>query len=59
MMATVYIPPPSVEDMLDAFVQWMAHHARAKISVKIEYENGTHKTLELDYRLPCYEVPNV
>ena len=48
-MAHVYSTPPSVETMLEIFVRWMAHHSRTKITMKIEYHDGTYKTTTIDY----------
>lgn len=49
-MAYVRLPPPTVEQMLDDFATWMAQHAQAKITVRIEYLDGTHQTTEIDHR---------
>ena len=51
-MAYVRLPPPTVEQMLDDFATWMAQHAQAKITVRIEYLDGTHQTTEIDHRGP-------
>jgi len=51
-MAYVIIPPPSIETMLFDFADWMAQHAGAKVSVKIEYRDGRHQTQETDHRGP-------
>ena len=49
-MTYVRMPPPSVEKMLDDFADWMARHAQAKITVRIDYRDGTHQTSEIDHR---------
>lgn len=49
-MAHPDVAPPTIEYMLNIFVKWMAYHARAKITVRIDYVDGTHQTTELDYR---------
>ena len=51
-MAYVRMPPPSVEQMLEQFADWMAQHAQAKITVRIEYRDGTYQTSEIDHRGP-------
>ena len=51
-MAYIRMPPPSVEEMLDKFANWMAQHAQAKITVRIDYRDGTHQTTEIDLRGP-------
>lgn len=43
-------PPPSVEYMLEEFVEWMAQHSRTRISVKIEYSDGTSQETVIDRR---------
>jgi hypothetical protein len=50
-MAYVVMPPPSVEEMLEEFVDWMAQHAYAKISVQIEYSDGTSQSTVIDRRI--------
>ena len=35
--------------MLEIFVRWMAHHSRTKITMKIEYHDGTYKITTIDY----------
>jgi len=50
-MAHPYIPPPeptSVEEMLRQFSEWMAEHMRAKITVRIDYKDGTQHTSVID-----------
>ena len=49
-MAYVRMPPPSVEQMLEQFADWMAQHAQAKVTVRIDYRDGTHTTTEIDHR---------
>lgn len=49
-MAYVKQPPPSIEAMLDQFADWMAQHAQAKVSVRIEYRDGTNTTIETDHK---------
>lgn len=41
-MAYVRQPPPSIESMLDQFADWMARHAQAKVTVRMDYRDGTH-----------------
>lgn len=49
-MAYLRMPPPSVEIMLDTFVDWMAQHAHAKITLRVDYPDGTHTVTEIDHR---------
>ena len=49
-MAYVRQPPPSIELMLEDFANWMAQHAEAKITVRIDYRDGTHHVSEIDRR---------
>lgn len=51
-MAYVIPPPPSVELMLYDFADWMAQHAQAKVTVRFDYRDGTHTTVEMDRRGP-------
>lgn len=51
-MAYTRVPPPSVERMLEDFANWMAQHASAKVTVRIDYRDGTHQTTEIDHRGP-------
>ena len=51
-MAFIRIPPPSVEQMLTDFADWMAQHAQAKVTVRLDYRNGAHQTTEIDHRGP-------
>jgi hypothetical protein len=59
-MAYVRTPPPSVEQMLDDFADWMAKHAQAKVTVRLDYRDGTHQTTEIDHRgpMPKNTTPN-
>jgi hypothetical protein len=50
MMAYVKIPPPSIEAMLDQFADWMAQHAGAKVTVRMDFHDGTNWTSESDHR---------
>ena len=54
-MAYVIPPPPSAELMLEDFADWMAQHARAKVTIRFDYRDGTHTTTEMDRRGP---MPN-
>ena len=60
-MAYVRQPPPSVEAMLDQFADWMAKHAQAKVTTRIEYRDGTYVESACDYRGPKQKqkTPNV
>ena len=51
-MAYVRQPPPSIEAMLDQFADWMAQHAQAKVTVTIDYRDGSSTTTEVDHRGP-------
>lgn len=55
-MAYIRMPPPSVELMLHDFADWMAQHAQAKVTVRIDYRDGTHSTSEIDHRGPRPKV---
>jgi hypothetical protein len=59
-MAYLKLPPPSVEMMLDQFADWMAQHAGAKVTVRLDYRDGTHVVSENDHRgpMPKKETPN-
>lgn len=57
-MAYVRIPPPSIEQMLKEFVNWMARHAQAKVTVRMDYRDGSHHTMEMDYRGPMGSAAN-
>lgn len=59
-MAYVRLPPPSVEQMLADFADWMAQHAQAKVTVRLDYRDGTHEVTEIDRRglMPKADVPN-
>jgi len=60
-MAYFRQPPPSIETMLVSFADWMAQHASAKVTVRLDYRDGTHQTTEIDHRgpMPKTEPPNV
>ena len=45
-------PPPSIELMLETFADWMAQHADVKVTVKLDYRDGTHTVTEIDRRGP-------
>lgn len=49
-MAYVKQPPPSIEAMIDVFIDWMAQHAQAKVTVKIEYRAGSSIEFITDHR---------
>jgi hypothetical protein len=49
-------PPPSVESMIDQFADWMAQHAQAKVTVRLDFRDGTHWTAETDHRGPRPKV---
>lgn len=51
-MTYVRLPPPTVEQMLEDFTSWMAQHAQVKVTVRIDYQDGTHTTTEFDRRVP-------
>lgn len=55
-MAYVRMPPPSIELMLDQFADWMAQHAQAKVTVRLDFRDGTHWTAEADHRGPRPKV---
>ena len=57
-MAYFRAPPPSIEYMLDEFVNWMAQHAQAKIVVTITHRDGTYQTTEIDHRGPHSTKPS-
>lgn len=57
-MAYMRVPPPSVEEMLTDFADWMAKHAQAKVTVRLDYRDGTHSVTEIDHRGPLPKVPN-
>ena len=57
-MAYVKTPPPSIELMLEDFADWMAQHAQAKVTVRIEYRDGTHTISETDHRGSKPKTPN-
>lgn len=59
-MAYVRQPPISIEAMLDQFADWMAQHAQAKVTVTIDYRDGSSTTTEVDHRGPKKpKTPNV
>lgn len=49
-MAYVKLPPPSVDVLLDQIVEWFARNLSAKITLRIDYKNQTHTTMEYDAR---------
>ena len=49
-MAHVKQPPPSVEAMIDVFIDWMAQHAQAKVTVTIKYRDGSNIEFITDHR---------
>lgn len=49
-MAHIGLPPPSVEFMLKTIADWMAQHLHAKVTVRIDYRDGTHEVSESDHR---------
>ena len=38
--------------MLETFADWMAQHADVKVTVKLDYRDGTHTVTEIDRRGP-------
>ena len=58
-MAFMRLPPPSVEDMLEQFTDWMAQHAHAKITVRLDFRNGTYHIFNIDHRGPMPKVGSV
>lgn len=55
-MAYIKMPPPSIELMLDQFADWMAQHASAKVTVRMDFRDGAHRTYETDHRGPLPKV---
>lgn len=49
-MAYFRMPPPSIEDMLAQMAEGFAQHAQAKVTVRWDYQDGTHHESMMDCR---------
>ncbi len=54
-MAHAQTLPPSVEQMLEDFTSWMARHAQAKITVRMDYPDGSYHVTTQDYRVAALD----
>ena len=50
-MAKLLLPPPSIEDFISYFVQWIARSMHARITVKVYWNENKHFTEEYDGRV--------
>lgn len=49
-MATIYIPPPTPEEMLHKYASWIARLFGIKVTVTIDHDNGDTSTCVCDSR---------
>jgi len=49
-MAKLLIPPPSVEELLSYFAEWIARNTRSKVTIIMYKSKEEHSTTEYDAR---------
>jgi len=49
-MSKLFIPPPSMENLISYFVEWIAKNMRARVTINVYWHDGKHFTEESDGR---------
>jgi len=55
-MSKLFIPPPSMENLISYFVEWIAKNMGARVTINVYWHDGKHFTEESDGRRLMHNV---